>query len=408
MRLLFKLLKQNVSIWQILGFTVVNLIGGVIVLAGMQALLDFDSFADNDDELMSKGSMVITKPVKTANTIGNLFGLRPSFSKKEIEDLENLASVSSVGEFYTLMFEVKAAFAIADARIRTDIFLDAVPDEFVMKDYIPLGDDAPEWDATLESDTIPIVIPRNYINLYNYGFAASKGFPQLSDELVKVFPIKLIFQPGDRNIVYNARICGFSNKLNTILVPWNFLRQMNERYAPQEETSPSRLVLTTDASEFEQSIFDYLTEKEYLVEGDASHVRLQSFVYTLLWVVIGIGFVFSFLAFLLLVVSVLLLIEKNKEKIVNLFSIGYSVAGIARSYQLMSLAVDLTVWLVAAVLASVIYPMFSNFMVNVSPGLLPHSLWTMWVGAFVLALLFAAMHAAVVLRQVRRVCRIDK
>ena len=205
---------------------------------------------------MSKGCVVITKPVKTTNTIGNLMGLRPSFSKKEIEELEELASVSAVGEFNTLMFEVKAAFAIGDARIRTDIFLDAVPDEFVMKDFTPVGESSVEWSATPDCDTIPLIIPRNYMNLYNYGFAASKGLPQLSDELVEVFPIKLIFQPGDRNIVYNAKVCGFSNKLNTILVPWDFMQQMNRKYAPDERNAPARLVLTTDASEFEQSIFD--------------------------------------------------------------------------------------------------------------------------------------------------------
>ena len=90
MRLLLRLLKQNVSIWQIVGFIVVNLIGGVIVLAGTQALADFNSFAGGEDELMSKGCVVITKPVKSTNTIGNLMGLRPSFSKKEIEELEEL------------------------------------------------------------------------------------------------------------------------------------------------------------------------------------------------------------------------------------------------------------------------------------------------------------------------------
>lgn len=405
MRLLFKLLRQNVSVWQIVGFMIVNLIGGVIVIAGTQALFDFDSFTGAEDELMSKGSVVITKPVKTTNTIGNLMGLRPSFSKKEIEELENLSSVSAVGEFHTLMFEVKAAFAIADARIRTDIFLDAVPDEFVMRDFTPLGDDVPEWSATLESDTIPIIIPRNYVNLYNYGFAASKGFPQLSDELIEIFPIKLIFQPGNSNIVYNAKVCGFSNKLNTILVPWGFLHQMNETYAPDERITPARLVLMTDASEFEQSIFDFFAGKGYMVEGDASHVRLQSFVYTLLWVVIGIGFVFSFLAFLLLIVSVLLLIEKNREKIVNLFSLGYSVNDIARSYQLMSLSIDLFVWLAAALVASLVYPQFSDFMTNVSPGFIPAPVWVMWIVAFLLAMLFALLHAIVVKRQVSRVCR---
>lgn len=404
MKLLFKLLKQNISMWQIFGFLVVNLIGGIIVIAGLQALFDFSSFTGEEDDLMSKGNVVITKPVETTNALGSMVGLRPSFSKKEIDELKNLSSISAVGEFYTLQFEVKAGFAIADAKIKTDIFLDAVPDEFVIKDYTPVGDSSMEWKATLEDDTIPIIIPRNYLNLYNYGFAASKGFPQLSDELVEVFPIKLTFQPGDEDIVYNAKICGFSNKLNTILVPWEFLHQINEKYAPDKDSSPARLILTTEAGELEESIFDFFEERGYLVEGDASHVRLQSIVYAFLWVVIGIGFVFSFLAFLLLIISVLLLIEKNKEKIINLFSIGYRVTDIAKSYQLMALAIDVVVWFVAAILASLIYPSFSSILLNLSPDFIPVPLYAMWGVALVLAVLFSLLHATVVKQQVKKVC----
>ena len=44
MGLLFRLLRQNISLWQLFGFLVVNLLGGVIVLCGTQALMDFSSF----------------------------------------------------------------------------------------------------------------------------------------------------------------------------------------------------------------------------------------------------------------------------------------------------------------------------------------------------------------------------
>ena len=105
-------------------------------------------------------------------------------------------------------------------------------------------------------------------------------------------------------------------------------------------------------------------------------------------------------------VSVLLLIEKNKEKIYNLFSIGYGVGMIARTYQIMTLAADLTVWVLAAVMATIIYPMFSGFMANVSPGFVPVPLWNVWLFALLSAVFFAAMHSAVVYCQVRKVCKV--
>ena len=59
MGLLFKLLRQNISIVQVLGFLLVNLIGGVIVLSGIQAAVDFDSFSGDGDQLLSGGTGIV-------------------------------------------------------------------------------------------------------------------------------------------------------------------------------------------------------------------------------------------------------------------------------------------------------------------------------------------------------------
>ena len=48
LKLLFKLLKQNISVWQVCGFVVANLLGGVIVLIGIQAYQDFDRLMNKE------------------------------------------------------------------------------------------------------------------------------------------------------------------------------------------------------------------------------------------------------------------------------------------------------------------------------------------------------------------------
>ena len=93
MKLLFKLLRQNISIGQIFGFVLVNLLGGIIVLAGVQGYSDFKSFSNSGDRILSSGHLVITKPVKS------ILADRPVFSENEIDDLKELSAVSSVGEF---------------------------------------------------------------------------------------------------------------------------------------------------------------------------------------------------------------------------------------------------------------------------------------------------------------------
>lgn len=407
MKLLFKLLRRNVSTGQILGFLLVNLLGGLIVLFGIQGYRDYNAFSNSGDQLLSSGYLVITKPVGMAQTIGSALGVHTSFSDKEIEELENLPSVASVGRFISAQFEVKASFAIGRANVSTDIFLEAVPDEFIKNDYNAVGGVQHRWSATLDSDTIPVIIPRNYLNLYNYGYATSNGMPQISDELLGVFPLKLRFLTADGWVRYNAVVCGLTNKINTILVPWKFMQDANSSIAPQVEPKPSRLILITETTELDDSLLEYIADKGYVLEGDTSHVRLQSFVSGIIVVVTGIGFLFSFLAFFLLVISIMLLIEKNKEKIRNLYSIGYSVKSIARVYQLLAAVVDVAVWLVAAIVATIVYPSFTEMMQLTSPRFLPASLWWLWLWALLFAVAFLAFHSAVVYRNVKRHCCVN-
>lgn len=399
MRLLFKLLRQNISIGQIAGFVLVNLLGGLIVLSGIQGYKDFKSFSTSGDCIMSSGYLVITKPVES------LIAERPVFSDEEIKDLEKLSSVSSVGEFISSQIEVKASFELGQARIASDIFLEAVPDEFIKDNYSSVGRVEREWSADLASEVLPVVIPRNFLNLYNYGFAAANGLPQITDDLLGTFPLKIYFKTESGRREYRAVVCGLTNKINTILVPWNFIQEVNSVYAPGSDCRPSRLILTTDAGEFEDSFFEYIKEKEYIIEGDSSHVRLQSLIYGILAVIIAVGFIFSAMAFFLLVVSILLLIEKNKEKIVNLFSMGYSIRNIAKVYQLTVLLIDAAVWLVAAVITTMVYPAFSAMMQESSTEFVPASLGGIWLCALLFILLFSLLHGTVVYCQVKKHCK---
>ena len=405
MKLLFKLLRQNVSVGQLFGFVVVNLLGGLIVLFGVQGYRDYNLFSNSGDRLVSSGSLVVTKPVGLGQTIGSALGWHTSFSNREIEELEKISSVSSVGRFVSAQFEVKASFAIGHANVSTDIFLEAVPDEFIQDDYNVVGDRKHIWSASVDSDTVPIIIPRNYLNLYNYGYATANGMPQICDDLLDAFPMKLRLMSPEGWVVYDAVVCGLTNKINTILVPWDFIQEANTCFAPDVKALPARLMLVTNTMDPDDSLLEYIEKKGYVLEGDSSHVRLQSFVSGLIVVVIGVGLLFSFLAFFLLVISIMLLIEKNKDKIINLYSIGYSVSGIARVYQLLSLVVDVVVWLVAAVVASFVYPAFTAMMQRTSPGFVPVSFWGIWCVAFVLAVLFVVLHCVVVYRHVKRHCK---
>jgi hypothetical protein len=204
---------------------------------------------------------------------------------------------------------------------------------------------------------------------------------------------------------YKAKIVGYTDRLNTILVPEKFLQQANEKYGTTTKKLPSRLILETKAGKGDSALLDYLKKNGYKVEGDSETLRLQALVHGILWVVISIGGIVSLLAFFLLMISIQLLIEKNKEKFVNLFSLGYSIRKISAPYLLLVGCIDALVWGFAAGVVSLVYPFLFDFISVISPDLQLASLFPLWGFAIGIAVVFILLHRWMILRQVRSICR---
>lgn len=400
-KLLFKLLRQNISGWQIAGFVIANLLGGAIILLGSQAYRDFDRFMEKESGLLSEGYVVVTKPISGLSTLKSLLGIKPVFSGEEIEKMRQHPAVSDIGLFSTANFQIRGSFSLGELNISTDLFMESVPDKFIDVKF----SDESVWQADIDTDCIPVIIPRKYLNIYNYGYASTKGLPQLGEGLTSAFPISMTLAGNGQTRRYQARIVGYTDRLNTILVPETFLEQANAAFASKEPEPPSRLIVATTSKGRNTSFIDYLEQNGYSIEGDLESLRLQAVVHGILWVVIGIGSVVSVLAFVLLLISIQLLIEKNKDKFINLHSLGYSVSQIAAPYSLLIAAVDVAVWLVSACVVSLVYPELFAFISAISPDVQLASLLPLWIVAAVLALLFVVLHRIVIVRQIRRVCR---
>ena len=111
----------------------------------------------------------------------------------------------------------------AGIHLSTDMFFESVPDEFV---DIKLD----KWHFDEETHTIPIIIPRNYLNLYNFGFAQSRSLPKLSEGLMGLIQMDIMMRGNGRVEQYKGNIVGFSNRLNTILVPQSFMNWANHLF----------------------------------------------------------------------------------------------------------------------------------------------------------------------------------
>lgn len=393
-KLVWKLLRQHISPGQLTGFFFANLLGMAIVLLGIQAYCDIRPVFTRGDSFLKKDYLIATKEV---STLGSLFGNSTTFSTEEIDDLQRQEFTEKVGCFTPALFDVSASMGLEKAGIHlsTEMFFESVPDEFI-------DTDLSQWQADESGGSLPIIIPRNYLNLYNFGFAQSRGLPKLSEGLTGILSMRITLRGNGRTESYRGHIVGFSNRLNTILVPQAFMDEANRRLAPGREAHPSRLIVEVK-NPADSRIARYFDKHHYQTEGNGlDDGKAAYFLRLLTGIVLAVGAVICLLSFFLLSLSIFLLVQKNASKLENLLLLGYSPAQVARPYQ--CLAVVLNVASLAASIGCVagLRAVYMDSIRQVFPQLETGSLLPCLLAGGLLLVLTAVLDLLLIRRKVSR------
>lgn len=302
-RLVWKLLRQHISVGQLTGFFLANLFGMMIVLLSIQFYQDVLPIFTQGDSFMKKEYIIATKKI---STLGSLTGKSNTFSPKDIEEMKEQPFTENVGVFTPSLFKVSAGLGMQKAGIHlsTEMFFESVPDE-----YVDVNLD--KWLFDKETRVIPIIIPRNYLNLYNFGFAQSRSLPKLSEGLISMIQMDITLRGNGRVEQFKGQIAGFSNRLNTILVPQTFMDWANMSFAPGKVAHPSRLIVEVK-NPTDTAISDYFRQKHYETEGDSLDAgKTTYFLRLITGIVMGVGLFISILSFYILMLSIFLLLQKN-------------------------------------------------------------------------------------------------
>lgn len=330
MNLIWKLLKENISKAQLIGFFVANLVGMTIVLIACQFYFDVSPVFNKKDTLFKRDFFTITKKV------GFLSGMSSGWSQftdKEIEDLKKTGFVKDIGVFTSSQFSVFAGINQGDIQFSTDMFFESVPDKFI-------DVKTSEWRFSPVDNTVPIILPKNYLDLYNFGFAESRGMPKISEGMMSMINLDIMIIGQKDSKRMSGRIVGFSNRLNTILVPETFMAWANGNYGTGLEARPSRLILEIN-NITDPKVDSYFKQKGYEIGGDNSVVsRMSSFLNILVGIVLTVGIVISILSFVILVLSIYLLLEKNMRKLQLLRLLGYGKLSVTKSYEILVIVVN--------------------------------------------------------------------
>ena len=334
MKLVWKLLRQHISWPQFVGFFFANLFGMTIVLLGYQLYCDILPIFTANDSFLKADYLVVSKKIGMANALGQQHS---GFSKDEIADLQAQPFVKGVGQFTSTAYKAEATMGVSGMKIlNSELFFESVPDPFV---DISLDN----WHYTPGDSLVPVILPRSYIAMYNFGFAQNHSLPKINEGLVGMIDLHIQVQGKGGQGYFKGKVIGFSSKLNTILVPQSFMLWSNNHFSPDSEMPPSRLILDV-TNPADQRIGTYLEEHNYeLEDNNLDAEKTTYFLKLMVTLVMGVGVVISALSFYVLLLSIYLLVQKNTTKLQNLLLIGYSPSRVALPYQMLTLALNFAV-----------------------------------------------------------------
>ncbi len=384
----WRLLRHNISAAQLSGYAIANLVGLTIVVCALQFYSDIKSVWSDDDSFLTRDYMVISHKV---SGLGSLVGSGGdnTFSKEEITDITSQPWARRAEPFTPATFNVAATVDMNGANLSTALFFESIPDD--MFDVRPH-----DWSFDPDKPEIPIIISKDYLSLYNFGFASSRGLPQLSEAMIGMVPLRISISGNGRQQWIPARIVGFSSRLNTVAVPEDFMTWANSTFGETADPAPSRLIIELKQPG-DPAIKEYLSSHGYEASGTGNDSGKASYFLSIVTaVVITIGVIISLLSFFILTLSVHLLLQKNKQKLCDLMMLGYAPDTVARYYYLLITSIN------AAVLALSVAAMLVASHVWNGPlsalGIDPTSPW----GAIITATAIIAMITAVNILSIRR------
>lgn len=392
MRLIWKLLRKHISIFELAVFFVANLIGMAVILAGVQIYNDFSPMLSGEKSLIGNDYMIISRPVERVGANA------PKFTAEDIEELSEEAWVEDLGIFSASQFRVDGSIVFNGRRLSTMMFFEAVPDNFV-------DVDTEDWHFSPGDDVIPIVLPRNYLNLYNFGFSQTQDLPKITEDMIKRVELGLRIKGNGYSDDYKGYVVGFSDRLNTILVPMSFMEWANGYYSNETNNEATRLILEVQNPSAPE-VVSFMEEHGYVAEDKPSESSKALFMLQVcVAVIVGIGAIFSLLSIIILTLSIYLLLQKNINKLENLVLVGYKPMYVAMPYILMTVILNVSIMVISIVAAALVQNVYMDYLGKLFGVTLESSPMASIVAGVILTVVVTLFNFYIIYRKIAQISR---
>lgn len=321
-----------------------GLSGIFILLFSLQSYWDIRSVLVDKKDWLLPEYLIVNKRVSLMNS----FNKESGFSEEEIKSLQAKPFVEQVFPFQSNQFKC-AGMTLPGSELSpnsryTDLFFESVPSEM-----LDTGMDDFTWQKG--DELVPAIIPTDYLNLYNFGFAPGQGMPKLSAETLSSIRFRILIDSMGTIIHKQGRIVAFSNRIQSILVPQSFIEYGNKNYVSGLTTvSPSRLIVQVN-NPMDPELGAYFESMQYESNRDQiKNSRLSSLLQIILYFLSGIALLIIVLSLVSFVQFWNLLILRNEYEVKTLLDLGLSPKKLRMNYLIPIMSVLLVMVLVSLLL----------------------------------------------------------
>ena len=151
---------------------VASVIGWFLALGAFQGYLDFRSLLRAENEWLKEGLVFVSPSVRASDSVGlTRASIRPA-TLAAIRAAPGISVVEPVlRNRYPLAIRIGGG---PFPSLTSEIFVEALGPA-------ALAEEHPDWGWEPGDPSVPLLVPRLFLNLYNFGFAPGKGLPPVSE-----------------------------------------------------------------------------------------------------------------------------------------------------------------------------------------------------------------------------------
>ena len=303
------------------------------------------------------------------------------FTEDDLKEIKSQPFVTDAALLRSNQFKVVAG-AGQVIPFSTDIFIEAIPNNFI--DTVP-----PNFSWQAGQTEVPVIFSSDLLEMYNV-FSSSWDLPQLSEKSAMGITLFLRCSGHNGEQQFKAHIVAFSDRINSILVPENFLSSLNKQLESKENIPASRLyVKTKDANNPE--LLSFLRQKNYHVNKDKTKFgRIKQILQAIVSGLAGFGVLVILLAMVLFSFYLQLMIARSKENLQLLLTLGYSPQWLSKTVAKKWIPVYIAVVISAVMITALLHFSFQHFVMKDREELSPVIHWVVVAIALLLLLLSIA------------------